>query len=129
MQARRVFLAMLALAALSAAPARAFEIQPYAKDAAQAAIASGKPVVIEVYASWCPICQSQASAVEAMKAEPAYKDLAFFRVDFDAQKEVVKALHSPRATLITYRGGKEVSRASWGATPEEVATVLMQAVK
>ena len=116
MQARRVFLAMLALAALSAAPARAFEIQPYAKDAAQAAIASGKPVVIEVYASWCPICQSQASAVEAMKAEPAYKDLAFSR-RFRRAEGGGEGAAQPARPLITYRGGKEVSRASWARPP------------
>lgn len=128
MQTRRLFLGSLALvAALAASVANAFEIQPYDKAAAQAAIAFGKPVVLEVYASWCPVCQSQASSIEAMKDKPEFKDISFFRVDFDAQKDVVKALKSPRATLIAYRGGKEVARQSWGATNEEVAKVLMKA--
>jgi hypothetical protein len=31
--------------------------------------------------------------------------------------------------LIVYRGGKEIARQSWGATDEDVATMLMKATK
>ncbi|WP_374545086.1 thioredoxin family protein [Rhodoblastus sp.] len=124
---RRLFLAALVATALVATGARAFVVQPYESAAAQQAIASGKPVVVEVYASWCPICQAQASVVEALKDKPAYRDITYYRVDFDAQKDVVKALNSPRATLIVYRGGKEVARQSWGATEEDVMKILMKA--
>jgi thioredoxin 1 len=126
-KSRRLFLALLGIAALAATGARAFEVQPYAQAAAQKAIASGKPVVIEVYASWCPICQAQAAAVEALKDKPTYRDIAYYRVDFDAQKDVVKALNAPRATFIVYRGGKEVARQSWGATEEDGMKILMKA--
>jgi thiol-disulfide isomerase/thioredoxin len=129
MMGRRLGSAALVLVALAGAPTLAFEVQPYSKEAAQGAIASGKPVIIEVYASWCPICQAQATAVDAMKNEAAYKDIAFFRVDYDKQKDAVNALHSSRATLIVYRGGKEIARQSWGATDEDVATMLMKATK
>ncbi len=95
--------------------------------AAQKAIASGEPVVIEVYASWCPICQAQASAIDSIKNQPAYRDIAFFRVDYDAQRQVAEQLHSPRATIIVYRGGKEVARKSWGATAEDVTKIMMKA--
>ena len=132
MHTRRLFLAVLGLAAfnltaLAATGARAFEIQPYKNAAAQSAIASGKPVVLEVYASWCPICHAQASAIDAIKNKPEFKDITFFRVDYDAQKDVARKLKSPRATLIVYRGGKEVARESWGATNEDVTKILMQA--
>jgi thiol-disulfide isomerase/thioredoxin len=124
---RRLFLICLGVAAVAATGARAFTIQPYEKSVADKAIMSGKPVAIEVYASWCPICQAQAAAVEALKDKPAYRDLTYFRVDFDAQKDVVKALNSPRATIIIYRGGKEIARQSWGATEEEVMKIMMKA--
>jgi thiol-disulfide isomerase/thioredoxin len=127
MKNRRLFLALLGIAALVATGARAFEVRPYDEAAAQKAILSGKPVVLEVYASWCPICQSQATVIDAIKDKPAYRDIAYFRVDFDAQKDVVKALNSPRATFIVYRGGKEVARQSWGATEEDVMKILMKA--
>jgi thiol-disulfide isomerase/thioredoxin len=127
MKNRRLFLALLGVAALAATSARAFDIEPYQKDAADKAIASGKPVVIEIYASWCPICQSQSAVIEALKDKPAYRDIMFYRVDFDAQKDVVKALKSPRATIIVYRNGKEVGRESWGSTQEEVMRIMMKA--
>jgi thiol-disulfide isomerase/thioredoxin len=124
---RRLFFAVLGAAALAATGAGAFEIQPYRQADAQKAIASGKPVVIEVYASWCPTCQSQAAVVDALKDKPAYRDITYFRVDFDAQKDVVKALNSPRATFIVYRDGKEIARESWGSTSEDVMKILMKA--
>lgn len=127
MTSRRLFFAILGAAALVATAARAFDIKPYQKDEADKAIASGKPVVIEIYASWCPICQSQAAAIDALKDQPAYREITFYRVDFDAQKEVVKGFNSPRATIIVYRGGKEVGRESWGSTQEEVMKIMMKA--
>ncbi len=116
-------------AVFMAAPALAFEVIPYAKPAAEAAIASGKPVLLEVYASWCPTCQAQHEAVLSMKDEAAYRNFAVFQIDFDGQKDVVKALKVPRSTLILYKGGKEITRESWGATKEDVARVLMMGTK
>ena len=122
-----LFLGLFGLAALAASGARAFEIQPYTRAAAQSAIDSGKVVVLEVYASWCPVCMMQASSVEAIKDKPNYKNISFFRIDYDAQKDVVNKLNAPRSTLIVYRGGKEVGRESWGPSQEDVAKVLMKA--
>jgi thioredoxin 1 len=132
MRIRRLFLGLLILPVLglpllSASSARAFEIQPYTRAAAQSAIDSGKVVVLEVYASWCPVCMMQASSIEAIKDKPNYKNISFFRVDYDAQKDVVNKLNAPRSTLIVYRGGKEVGRESWGPSQEDVAKLLMKA--
>jgi len=121
----RLFL--IGLAALVATGASAFTVQPYEKAAVDRAIASGKPVAIEVYASWCLTCLAQASAIDALKDKPEFRNIAFYRVDLDAQKEVVKALDSPRSTIIVYRGGKEVARQSWGAGQDDVAKILMKA--
>jgi thiol-disulfide isomerase/thioredoxin len=123
----RLFLGLLGLAVFAATGARAFEIQPYTRSAAQSAIDSGKVVVLEVYASWCPVCMMQASSVEAIKDKPNYKNISFFRIDYDTQKDVVNKLNAPRSTLIVYRGGKEVGRESWGPSQEDVAKVLMKA--
>jgi thioredoxin len=127
MKNRRLFLAALCVGALTAFGAHAFQIQPYTQAAAQKAIASGKPVAIEIYASWCPICQAQATVIDSIRNEPAYRDITFFRVDYDAQQKVAEQLHSPRATIIVYRGGKEVARESWGATAEDVMKIMMKA--
>jgi thiol-disulfide isomerase/thioredoxin len=128
MMDRRFFLALLGATALAASSARAFTIQPYDKGSAQAAIAAGGPVVVHVYASWCLQCHIQESILDGLKNDPAYKGIAFYRVDYDGQKEAVKALNSPRSTLIAYRGGKEVARMSWGIGQNDVTGVLKAAL-
>jgi thiol-disulfide isomerase/thioredoxin len=125
MNSRRSFLvSAAALALAAAAPARAFEILPYEADAAQKAIASGEPVIVHVYASWCLQCHAQASILDNLKANKAYDGVKFYRVDYDGQKDVVAKLNCPRSTVIAYKGGKEVARMSWGMSQDSVVKVL-----
>ena len=117
---------LLTFAALGFAPslASAFEIQPYDAAKAQAAIASGKPVVLHVYANWCPQCHMQKSILDSLKTAGTYDSVAFFRVDYDNQKDVVAKLGCPRSTVIAYKDGKEIKRMSWGVTQAAVEDVL-----
>jgi thioredoxin 1 len=58
---RRAFLALIgAASAAFGVSARAFEFQPYEPTAVQKAIASGKPVIVHVRASWRLQCRAQA---------------------------------------------------------------------
>ena len=126
MLTRRTLLA----AALALAPtlAAAFEIEPYDAAKAQAAIASGKAVVLHVYAPWCLQCHMQKSVLETLEKAGTYDGVAFFRVDYDNQKDVVAKLDCPRSTVIAYKGGKEVKRMSWGMTQASVEDVLKAAL-
>ncbi len=129
MTSRRALLRYAAVLALAGAgPARAFEIAPYDADAARKAIASGKPVIIHVYANWCLQCHMQKSILDNLKADKTYDNVTFFRVDYDGQKDVVEKLNCPRSTVIAYKGGKEVSRMSWGVTEGSVVDVLKAAL-
>ena len=120
MTSRRSLLLSAASALAFAPPFRpqAFEIQPYDAAAAQKAIASGKPVIVHVYAPWCLQCHAQASILDNLKADKAYDGVKFFRVDYDGQKDIVAKLDCPRSTVIAYKGGKEVARMSWGMTQD-----------
>ncbi len=129
MRSRRSFLVMMSAAAGAlAVPARAFEVRPYEQAAAQKAIASGKPVVVHVRASWCLQCRAQDAILDSLKSDPAYAGLTLLDVDYDKQKDVVGRLDCPRATLIAYRGGKEVKRMSWETSREAVLNVLKAAM-
>ena len=123
---RRMLIAAAALA--WAAPALAFEFQPYEPAEVQKAIASGKPVVVHVYAPWCLQCHMQASILDGLKGDKQYDGVAFYRVDYDNQKDVVGKLDCPRSTVIAYKGGKEVARMSWGMTKPSVTDVLDKAL-
>ena len=135
MKSRRAFLtlvspaALAAVATLAVAPAfvgeaQAFEFRPYDDAAVKKAIASGARVVIHVYAPWCLQCRMQASHLGGLEADKTYDGVAFFRVDYDGQPEIVKALGVPRSTLIGYRGGRELARMSWGMSKDSVLGVL-----
>jgi thioredoxin-like negative regulator of GroEL len=113
---------------LAASAAGAFEIKDYDATAAQVAIASGKPVVIHVYASWCLQCHMQKSILEGLKSTGTYDKVAFFRVDYDNQKDVVAKLDCPRSTVIAYKDGREVKRMSWGMSQASVEDVLKAAL-
>ena len=129
MKTRRSFLALMGLASAAVAcPAGAFEFSAYDPTAVEKAIASGKPVVVHVYAPWCLQCHMQASILDGLKSDPAYDHATYFRVDYDNQKDVVAKLNCPRSTLIAYKGGKEVSRMSWGMSQESVVNVLKAAM-
>jgi thioredoxin 1 len=129
MSSRRFFLLGTAAAAFAAlSPAQAFEFQPYDAAVVQKAIASGKPVVLHVYAPWCLQCHIQASILDGLKGDAKYDGVKFYKVDYDNQKDVVEKLNCPRSTVIAYRGGKEVARMSWGITQDSVLKVLNAAI-
>ncbi len=129
MRSRRAFLTLVGAASVAfAVSARAFEFQPYDPAAVQKAIAAGKPVVVHVRASWCLQCRAQASILDGLKNDPAYAGVSVFLVDYDKQKDVVAKLDCPRATLIAYKGGKEVKRMSWETSQEAVVKVVKAAM-
>ena len=129
MWSRRSFLTLIGAGpAAFAVPARAFEFKPYDPAAVEKAIASGKPVIVHVRAWWCLQCHAQAAILDSLKNDPAYDGASFFLVDYDKQKDVVAKLDCPRATLIAYKGGKEVKRMSWDTSRDAVIGVLKAAM-
>jgi len=77
---------------------------------------------------WCLQCHAQTAILDSLKKDPAYDGVSVFRVDYDKQKDVVGKLDCPRATLIAYKGGKEVARMSWETSQEAVVKVLKAAM-
>jgi thioredoxin 1 len=129
MRNRRSVLAFIGAApAALAASAQAFEFAPYDAAAVEKAIASGQPVIVHVRAWWCLQCHAQAAILDSLKSDAAYDGVSFFLVDYDKQKDVVAKLGCPRATLIAYKGGKEVKRISWDTSREAVLSVLKAAM-
>ncbi len=118
-------LATGAVLAVSAVPAaHAFEFKAYEANTVDAAIASGRPVVVHVFAPWCLQCRAQETILERLSTDAGYDGISFFRVDYDKQKDVVKALGTPRSTLIAFKGGAEVAKMSWGTSTQSVVSVL-----
>lgn len=82
---RSVVLAAIAASAALTTPAAAIEPRAFDAKAFAAAQQAGKPILVAVHASWCPTCKAQKPILSELMAEPKFKDLIYFVVDFDTQ--------------------------------------------
>ncbi|MGE6743413.1 thioredoxin family protein [Allorhizobium pseudoryzae] len=104
-------IAAAALSLASAVSAFSAEIKPFQQEAFAAAQKAGQPIVVDITASWCPTCKAQKPIIDTLAKSGDFKDLTIFQVDFDSQKDVVRALGANmQSTLIGYRGTKETAR-------------------
>jgi thioredoxin 1 len=109
----------------TAASAIAGETRIFDVAAFQAAQAAGKPILIDISASWCPTCRRQKPIISELSAKPKFKDLVVFEVDYDRQKNIVRALGARRqSTLIAFRGSVEVGRSVADTRPASIEAML-----
>ena len=64
----------------------AAEKAPFDAAAFEAAQASGKPILIDVSAPWCPTCKAQAPILSKLMSEPRFKGVVAFNVDYDSRR-------------------------------------------
>ena len=134
MFARRFLIKAAAAAATAAvlcasAPAFAAEEQPFTRQAFLAAQKDGKSILVEIHASWCPTCQAQKPILGKLFADPRFKNLAVFRVDFDSQKDEVRNFKARiQSTLITFKGNEEIARSVGDTNPDSIADLLTLAL-
>ncbi|MGE0022473.1 MAG: thioredoxin family protein [Hyphomicrobium sp.] len=92
-------------------PANAAERLPYDAAALAAAQKAGKSILVHVSAPWCATCKAQKPILDKLAADPAFKDMVMFELDFDTGGEALKALNTRvQSTLIAYKGEKESGR-------------------
>lgn len=125
------FSAILALASAAAlsltftVSALAAEFKPFQQEAFAAAQKAGQPIVVDITASWCPTCKAQKPIIDRLAKTDAFKDLTVFTVDFDTQKDVVRALGATmQSTLIGYRGTKETARSVGDTKAASIETLF-----
>lgn len=126
---RRVFNGAVVAAALVTAgqfaSAWANTAVPFSEEAFKAAQASGSSILVEIHADWCPTCKAQNPILDKLTADPKFKDLKIFRVDFDAMKPVVRQFGAQmQSTLIVFKGSAEQGR-SVGDTKEASIVALL----
>jgi len=114
------------LVTLGALHAFAAERLTYEPKAFAAVLAEGKPILVHVTAPWCLECRAQKPIVAALAAEPEFKNLTIFDVDFDTQKAALRQLRvQTQSTLIVFKDKAEVGRAV-GITKRDAIEAVMK---
>lgn len=88
----------------------------------QALIASGSPVAIDFYATWCGPCRMISPRFEQFSEK--FANIHFVKVDVDQAQEIAAAMSiTAMPTFIFFKGGKEVTKVI-GADPSELESAL-----
>ena len=91
--------------------------------------AAGKPIIVHVYAPWCPTCRAQEPILHKLEADPKFAGAASFRIDFDSQKDAVRALKATsQSTIIVFKGATEVGRSVGETSAKAITDVVNKAL-
>lgn len=121
--------ALALVAALLTLPAIAAERLKFDRAQFEAAQASGASILVEVHASWCPVCQKQEPTLAFLFDEAEFAKLKVFKVDFDTQKDALKLLRANKqSTLITFKGQTETGRSTGISDPDEIEKLMRKAL-
>jgi len=126
MKMRCLWVVILALAVtLTGTPAPAAQTANFDRAQFNAAQQAGRPILVDIRASWCPVCAAQEPIIERLSALPDYKDLLILRVDFDSQKDVVRTFSaSSQSTLIAFHGTRETGRSVGDTNADSIAKLF-----
>lgn len=122
---RSILVAAVAVSAAAIAPAFAASPKPFDAKAFADAQSAGKPILVAVHASWCPTCKAQTPILGALTNDPKFKELAFFVIDFDSQKDLVQKFGvRMQSTLIAFKGNREEGRSTGDTQRESISALL-----
>jgi thiol-disulfide isomerase/thioredoxin len=120
--------ALLAVSSLMSL-AMAGDIKPFNQQDFDKLTHEGKPVVLDVSATWCPTCKAQKPIIDGLMKQPAYKDVTLLTLDFDTAKPTLKKFKvTMQSTLVAFKGGKEVGRSVGDTTPEGLEGLIKKTV-
>ena len=102
MTTRRILFGLLVTVPMLLGTGASATEMTYTPAAFEAAQKAGKPILVHITAPWCTTCAAQKPILWKLEAEPKFKDLQVFDVDFDSRKDVVKQFGATmQSTLIT----------------------------
>ena len=108
---------------IASLPALAGEV-PYDKAELNAALAQGKPVIVDFAADWCPTCKAQQPIVQSLLGDAKRQSLTLFKANYDTEVALKKRLGvTQQSTFVVFKGGNEVGR-STGQTQKSALAEL-----
>jgi len=126
---RSILIASLAAASLAVSPALAETGPAFDANAFADAQKAGRPILIAIHASWCPTCKAQAPIVSELRANPRFKNLVYFEIDFDSQKDLVNRFGARmQSTLIVFKGDKEEGRSVGDTNRDSIYALVSKTI-
>lgn len=123
------YASLVAILTLLSTIAFAAEPKPFTQQDFNKLAHDGKPVVVDVSATWCPTCMAQKSIINGLSKQPFYKDVAILSVDFDTDKAILKQFNvNMQSTLIAFKGGKETARSIGDTSTSGIESIFKKAV-
>jgi thioredoxin 1 len=120
-----LFAILLGALALSGVPSHAFEEKPFDTATFKTAQSTGKSILVDVFAPWCPTCKAQQKVLGTLQGKPAFDKVVVFKVDYDNQPDVVRSFGAQRqSTLIAYKGTTETGRSVGDTKPASIEALL-----
>jgi thiol-disulfide isomerase/thioredoxin len=119
------------IAALTHVTTGAFagDVKPYSQAAFSEAKASGKTVLLDFHADWCPVCKKQGPIVQSLVQDDKFKDVAVFKVNYDNEKALKQQLKvTNQSTLIVFKGDKAVARSTWVTDQNQIRALIEKGI-
>jgi thiol-disulfide isomerase/thioredoxin len=121
----KLAVALLSVLFAFALPARAFETKPFDAAAFKAAQDAGKPILVDVFAPWCPTCKAQQQVFDTLTSKPELDKITVFKVDFDNQPDAVKSFGARmQSTLIAFKGTTETGRSAGDTNAKSIEALM-----
>jgi thiol-disulfide isomerase/thioredoxin len=104
----RVLILSMVLLVGTTVNAWAIDHEPYTEARLAELQAEDALVLVDVFAPWCPVCAKQQKILGAYAEANPDVNLRVLRVDFDNQKDAVRALRAPRqSTILLFKGDSQ----------------------
>jgi thioredoxin 1 len=130
MHLRKLLLAAGLAVAATALSWAATEVTPFSQQAFETSQKQGKPILVQITASWSPVCARQRWILGRLVAEPRFKDLIVFTIDFDTRKDQVRAMGAQaQSTLIVFNGTTEKGRSTGENDPAAIESLLAKSIE
>lgn len=94
---------------------------PYSDAKFKAELMSGKKLMLQFHAAWCPVCKKQKnSLMEALKTE-TYKGIVVMVADYDKEEALIRAYKIPQqSTVLLFQNKNEIGREIGVTDSEEI---------
>jgi thiol-disulfide isomerase/thioredoxin len=123
---KKLILSFGFLMALFSTQVFAYEKQAFDKKLFDELQDNGVPVLVDVWASWCPTCKKQQNLLSEYFSTYPNSKIKVLIVDFDEQKQWVKHFKAPRqSSLYIYKDNKQ----HWFSVAETRKNVLFDKLK